>query len=197
MANGRGSIKGNSGRDPGKFIALPASVTDCPAYINLGYPAKALLIDIARQFTRDNNGRLLCSMAHLQKRGWTSSSVVNRAKRELLDAGFLYETVKGCRPNKASWYAITWQTLDKHIGYDAGAERGFKRSAYMQSVPLKNALLSSVKKAQTHPIASPKELEKDITNSDADAVMALLPPPPSSDAEHHLDKPSARDAINW
>ena len=29
-----------------------------------------------------------------------------------------------------TWYAITWQTLDRHTGYDAGAVEGFQRSAY-------------------------------------------------------------------
>ena len=53
-----------------------------------------------------------------------------KCKKELLDGGFIYETVKGHRPNKASWYAITWQTLDRLSGYDYGAEQGFKKGAY-------------------------------------------------------------------
>ena len=75
--------------------------------------ARALLFELARQFVRDNNGRFLASGAYLAKRGWKSADVITRAKRELLDAGFLFETVKGHRPNKASCYAVTWRTLDK------------------------------------------------------------------------------------
>lgn len=131
MANGRNKgTKGDSGRDAGGFIALPWSVVDSPAYQALGHPAKALLTEIARQFVRDNNGRLLCSMAYLGARGWKSNDVITRAKNELLDAGFIYETVKGYRPNKASWYAVTWRVLDRHSGYDAGAVEGFVRGAY-------------------------------------------------------------------
>ncbi|WEE75961.1 hypothetical protein LZ683_17550 [Comamonas testosteroni] len=88
------------------------------------------MTDIARQFVRDNNGKLLCSMAYLGSRGWKSNDVITRAKAELLAAGFIYETVKGQRPNKASWYAVTWRVLDKHPGYDAGAAEGFVRGAY-------------------------------------------------------------------
>lgn len=131
MANGRNKgAKGDAGRDAGGFIALPWSVVDSPAYQELGYPARALLTDIARQFVRDNNGKLLCSMAYLSVRGWKSNDVITRAKAELLATGFIYETVKGQRPNKASWYAVTWRVLDKHPGYDAGAAEGFVRGAY-------------------------------------------------------------------
>ena len=83
MANGRNNgRKGDSGRDSGGFMALPWSVLDCPAYAALSHPARSLLLEIARQFVRDNNGRLLASAAYLSKRGWKSSDVIARAKRE-------------------------------------------------------------------------------------------------------------------
>ena len=133
VANGRNSrVKGDSGRDSGGFIALPWSVMDCPAYARLSHPAKALLLEVARQFVRDNNGRLLTSGVYLARRGWKSSDVITRAKRELLDAGFIFETVKGHRPNRASWYAVTWQRLDKLPGYDTGAALCFERGAYQK-----------------------------------------------------------------
>lgn len=131
MANGRNrGQKVDHGRDAGGFIALPWSVIDCPAYQQLSLPAKSLLIEFARQFVKDNNGRLLASGAYLATRGWKSADVITRAKRELLNAGFIFETVKGHRPNKASWYAVTWRALDKQHGYDEGAALCFKRGAY-------------------------------------------------------------------
>ena len=137
MANGRNKIgKGDLGRDPGSFVAMPCSVLDCPAYGRLSYPARSLLFEIARQFVRDNNGRLLASRAYLEKRGWNSNDVITRAKKELLAAGFIFETVMGHRPNKASWYAVTWRTLDKIDGYDAGAHQLFRRSAYQDGAPI-------------------------------------------------------------
>lgn len=120
------------GRDAGGFVAMPWSVLDSDAYRSLSHPAKSLLIEFARQFVRDNNGRLLASTKYLKNRGWNSADVIHRAKRELLEAGLIYETVKGHRPNKASWYAITWQNLDKDSRYDAGAWEGWRhvRSGY-------------------------------------------------------------------
>lgn len=140
MANGRnsGPGKGDSGRDSGPFVALPWSVLDSPAYIRLSHPAKALLLELARQFVRNNNGRLLASKAYLSARGWTSSEVITRAKRELLAAGFIHETVKGRRPNKASWYAITWHALDKLQGFDTDAAETFQRGAYKELVPIQS-----------------------------------------------------------
>lgn len=127
------------GRDSGGFVALPWSVLDCPAYRLLSHPARSLLVAFARQYVLDNNGRLLASSKHLSKRGWRSADVIQRAKKELLDAGFIYETVRGHRPNKASWYAITWQNLDKHPNYDAGIFEGWKeaRGGYAHSSSLK------------------------------------------------------------
>ena len=144
MSNGRnkGRKGGGSGRDPGAFIALPWLVLDSPAYGRLSMHARALLLEIARQYVYDNNGRLLCSRAYMLKRGWKSADMLAKAKRELIDGGFIYETVKGYRPNKASWYALTWQTLDRHPGFDAGAANGFVRSAYRASVPLKTVALN-------------------------------------------------------
>jgi hypothetical protein len=134
MANGRNhGTKGDSGRDSGGFIALPWSVMDCPAYARLSHPAKALLFELARQWVRDNNGRLLASGAYLAKRGWKSADVITRAKRELIAAGFIHEMVKGHRPNRASWYAVTWRALDKLPGYDTGAAQCFERGAYRKT----------------------------------------------------------------
>lgn len=126
----------DSGRDPGGFIALPWSVMDCPGYTALSVHAQALLLEIARQYVRDNNGKLLASRAYMAKRGWNSSDTLTKAKRELLAGGFIFETVKGHRPHKASWYALTWQTLDSHPGFDPGAADAFRRGAYMQAAPL-------------------------------------------------------------
>ncbi len=135
MANGRNKgAKGDAGRDAGGFIALPWSVVDSPAYQALSMHARCLLIEVSRQFVKDNNGRLLMSRAYMGTRGWKSSDMLTKAKGELLAAGFIYETVKGQRPNKASWYAVTWRILDQHPGYDAGAAEGFVRGAYRLGV---------------------------------------------------------------
>lgn len=135
MANGRNGRKKND-RDGTGFIALPHVVIDSPAYAELSHTARSLLLELARQCGRDGNGRLLCSRNHLAKRGWNSNDVISRAKGQLIKNGFIFETVKGYRPNKASWYAVTWLPLGKHTGYDVGADRAFRRGAYL--LPVEN-----------------------------------------------------------
>ncbi len=140
MANGRqGRGKRDASREPGGFVAMPWLVLDSTAYLNLSHTARSLLLELARQLRPDNNGRLLASRAHLLKRGWRSADVIDRAKRELLNAELIVETVKGHRPNKASWFAVTWRHLDHHPGYDSGVRTTFRRGAYSRS---QNAALS-------------------------------------------------------
>ncbi len=188
MANGRaGRIKGDRGRDAGGgFVALPWSVLDSPAYALLGHPARSLLLELARQFVRDNNGRLLASRAYLAKRGWKSADVIDRAKRELLEAGFIVETVKGHRPSKASWYAVTWRLLDPHPGYDPGVAATFERGAYR-----KNAVLCPAGGTGKAPRGPSGGTERSGTCPPGGTVEGTFTPSPIPSGGHHLEKPSA------
>lgn len=192
MANGRSKgSKRDSGRDAGGFVALPWSVLDCASYRELSMHARALLLEVARQFVRDNNGRLLLSRAYMAGRGWRSSDMLSKAKRELLDGGFIHETVQGHRPNKASWYAITWQTLDRDPRYDMGAVETFRRGAYRENTPLKNTSLGPPCGTERPSIAPPRgtatapPVPPHGTIRDAFAVRSVPP------RGHHLEKPSA------
>lgn len=117
-------------RDSGGFVALPWSVLDSAAYLNLSPHAKVLLMEFARQFKGDNNGALLCSRAYLATRGWKSNDMMTKCRDELVAAGFVHQTVMGCRPNRASWYAVTWQGLDRVTGMDHDLAHSFVRGAY-------------------------------------------------------------------
>ena len=143
MANARNpKRKGHdTSRDQGGFVALPWSVLDCPAYARLSMHARALLLEVARQLHRDDNGRMLLSRAHMKTRGWKSVDMLTKAKRELLDGGFIFQTVMGQRPNRASWYAVTWRALDKLPGFDFGAAECFERGAYKKTTPPIGAVL--------------------------------------------------------
>lgn len=189
--NGRGGgRKKASGRDAGGFVALPWAVIDSPAYAALSVHARALLIEVARQYVRDNNGRLLLSRAYMEKRGWKSADMLSKAKRELLDGGFIHETVKGHRPNKASWYAITWQTLDRIPGYDPGAVETFERSAYARGQPLKNARLSPPHGTEGPPIGPPHGTRQALSVPPHGPIRAISPVRPVPPHGHHLDMPS-------
>jgi hypothetical protein len=116
-------------RDGGAFIAVPTAVLESPAYIHLSPAATKLLWDIAAQLRGDNNGHLYCAWVVMQKRGWRSETTLTKAKRELLASQLLFETRKGARPNKAGWYAVTWQALDAIDGMDVKSA-AFPRGAY-------------------------------------------------------------------
>jgi hypothetical protein len=189
MSNGRsGRIKGDRGRESGGFIALPWSVTDSPAYLGLSHPARSLLFELARQVVRDNNGRLLASRAFLAKRGWKSADVIDRAKRELLEAGFIAETVKGHRPNKASWYAVTWRLLDDHAGYDPGVRATFERGAYRQGQNARLSPAGGTGKASIGPSGGTGE---GAAGPSGGPMAACFGGPSVPSGGHHLEMPSA------
>jgi hypothetical protein len=185
--------KRDAGRDSGGFVALPWSVLDCAAYARLSHPARGLLMEFARQFVRDNNGRLLASGAYLAKRGWTSVDVITRAKRELLEAGFVFETVKGQRPNKASWYAVTWRALDKSAAYDFGVMVAFERGAYLKSSPLKIDALTPRDGVESAVIAPPRGVRQPATTPSRGAIRVILDPLSTPSHGDHLEMPSASE----
>jgi hypothetical protein len=192
VSNGRNkSSKRDSGRDPGGFILIPWSTLDCPAYGRLSHPARSLLIEMARQFMGHNNGRLLASSAYLLKRGWKSSDVITRAKRELLAAGFIHETVKGHRPNRASWYALTWQTLDRLPGYDHGAIESFERGAHRKLGSLQIASLRPRRGAEKPSIAPLQGVASSPPTPPHGAVKGTFNHRSTPPGGNHLEKPSA------
>lgn len=202
----RSKRKGNV-RDGGRFLALPHAVIHSRAYRLLSVYARALLIDIAMQFTRDDNGRMLCSTAFMKPLGWTSQGTLQKAKSELLAAGFIYETVKGQRPHKASWYAVTWLPLDRLPGYDVGAFEGFVRSAYVLADPLpkpavkpsrqelyerwrENAGPSPPRGLEAPRIGPSRGLEKAPPSPPRGPIRAQNGTSPSPPRGHPLEKPS-------
>jgi hypothetical protein len=172
-------------------VALPWSVLDCAAYARLSHPARGLLLEFARQFVRDNNGRLLASGAYMATRGWKSVDVTTRAKRELIEAGFIFETVMGHRPNKASWYAVTWRALDKCKGYDLGTEAAFERGAYLKISPRKITPLTPPHGVGRSLIAPPHGVERSPPTPPHGAIRTSLGHPSTPPHGDHLEKPSA------
>ena len=103
----------------GAVLVMPHCVLNSEAYLTLSGRAIKLLYDVAMQYNTHNNGALLASWRHMsEKRGWTSAEQLNKAKVELVDHDLVVETVKGHRPNKASWYGLTWLALDSINGLE-------------------------------------------------------------------------------
>ena len=95
------------------FLALPHSLLDSNQYIALTRNAQALLVDIASQYKGNNNGDLSAEFSKMKKRGWHSKTSLFKARRELVDAGFLIVTrTRGRLSKLPTCYAITWRAID-------------------------------------------------------------------------------------
>ena len=197
--------KSDGGRDAGGFVALPWSVLDCAAYAGLSVHARALLLEVARQIHKDNNGRLLLTRKYLATRGWHSAGTIQKAKDELLASGFIFETVKGRRPHSASWYAVTWRSLDRLPGYDLGAMETFQRSAYRLTPGQAKRAIPSCLTASKSPSPHHGTEGTTIAPPHGTAVTPSVPPDgaikavfdPSSVPPHgiHLDMPSSESGF--
>ncbi|SAL09409.1 hypothetical protein AWB69_00031 [Caballeronia udeis] len=124
MSNSKRRFKGAKDKRPsGRFYTLPAVVLQSAAFISLSAHAIKLMLDLLEQYRGDDNGRMLCTWAHMhEKRGWKSRDTLDKARAELMTAGFLFETVKGRRPNRASWYALTFFAIDPHDDFDVSLQ---------------------------------------------------------------------------
>lgn len=76
------------------------------------------MIDIGSQYNGKNNGDLCAAWKVMHPKGWRSEATLDRAKKELLAAGFIAETRKGKRPNLCSLYGITWQPINPSPKFD-------------------------------------------------------------------------------
>lgn len=133
--NGRGGKK--TKKIEGRFLPLPHSVLDSVGFQTLSPASIRLLLMVGRQYTGGNNGRLIATPKWLRAHGFKSHDTIARARRELVEHGLLFQTVQGGRPNRASWYALTWLDLDAHAGYDPDTPAAFAaaRGGYNRYVP--------------------------------------------------------------
>lgn len=181
----------SSNRDSSGFIALPWAVVDSEAFRRLGYSACRLLIEVARQYNGRNNGQLLASRAYFEKRGINSCRLIQQGKDELIVAGFLHETVKGRRPNRASWFALTWYPLDAHGDYDPGAERTFERGLYAKKIPPKAVEKIDVLNPDSGTVLFPKQEQWSqkmaLSVPDSGAIRDKNDPLSVPDSGHHID----------
>jgi hypothetical protein len=182
-------------RDGTGFVALPHVVIDAPAWAKLSWPARSLLIELARQCLPNMNGRLLATTKLLEPRGFNSHETVGRALAELERAGFIYKTCQGGRPARASRYAVTWRSLDAPRElFDHDACRTFQRGAYLQTPPRENAALipmSGAAKASGGPIIGAAVSAKGTACPDDRVSTGRFTGAAAPTIGEHLEKPSA------
>ena len=121
-----------SARHP--FAAVEHRVIDSEAYASLSYSARSLLILLARQLTRSNNGHLMATSAYLQRYGF-SDRTITRGIQELIAVGLVCRTRCGGFHQGASQYAVTWLPVTQREGLFL---EGFRLCAWRDWTPPKN-----------------------------------------------------------
>jgi hypothetical protein len=109
-------LKARSGRSiVGGFVALPNAYFRTPEFAALSGRATKLLIAIAMQYNRSNNGDLVITKSLMAARGFHSADQLFKARDELIAAGWIMCTRQGGR-NIPSLYALTWEPIDRCDG---------------------------------------------------------------------------------
>lgn len=191
MAHGKFKRNGDK-RDGKGFVALPLVVLNSPGYRFASHPARALLIDIAMQYTGHNNGKLTACAKYLNAKGWRSNDTIVRARRELIECGLLIETRKGARPNKAAWFALPWYDLDPVQGLDIDAKL-YRRGDYMRPTkPAKqNATIAPCGGVVKGRIAPAGGVRASILAPSGGAIRGASHPSPTPAGGAYLEIPSA------
>jgi hypothetical protein len=129
----------------GLYSAIPHTVMDSTAFMGAGCPAKSLLLELMRQHSGNNNGHLHLSFTWLQKRGWSSRDVIQRAKSELLKRGLMIQTRQGGLNIGPSRYAVTWLKITNFVGLEIqGKDYHPGAWGFMDTLPIakQNAITS-------------------------------------------------------
>ena len=119
----------------GRYGAIPHAVADSAAFMGASHPAKALLLELVRQHSGNNNGHLHLSTSWLADRGWKSRDVVQRAKTELIERQLIIMTRQGGLNMGASRFAITWLPISNYVGLHLTAKQ-YHRGAWSLMDPL-------------------------------------------------------------
>ena len=107
--------RNRNGRKDAQHIRLYRYMTNSAAYLSLGCPARAILIEIAGVYDGYNNGRLGMSVRRLAERCHLAPGTVTKALRELQDRGFIECVTQGSFNRKvqhASEWRLTWWPCD-------------------------------------------------------------------------------------
>jgi len=122
-------------RDGNAFVPVPCVVLQSVAYVGLSAHARMLLFDLLAQYNGKNNGALACPFTQMKKRGWKSEATLFKAKQELVARKLIHETRMGSRPNRVSYFAVTFYDLDEDSRLEV-TRRTFPRGAWKLLEPM-------------------------------------------------------------
>lgn len=107
----RARFAGRSGRKE-SFALIPGQVIHSVNWSRASKPCRALVTDIAVQYSGFNNGDLTASISVLRPLGWTSSDTLRALLREAEHYGLLVLTRQGGLLIGASLYALGWKPIN-------------------------------------------------------------------------------------
>lgn len=123
--SGKAALKGaKQKREAGGFAAVPFTMLRSAQFAALTPHAVKLIFDLLAQYNLRNNGDLAMSFEKgMRPRGWKSKDTLNKARQELVDAGFIVLTRQGGL-HRCSLYAVTFYAIDDCGGkLEVGATR--------------------------------------------------------------------------
>lgn len=108
----------NSRKPPTKhpYAAIEHRVIDSPAFAALRPTAGVLLLLMARQLTKDNNGHLQATFSWCKKYGIASEHTLQTSIAQLITHGFIYRTRSHGANRAWAKYALTWLPIKKRDG---------------------------------------------------------------------------------
>lgn len=127
------------------YLAIEHRVVDSLAFADLTYSASTLLMLLARQLTKDNNGHLQATYSYMRRFGF-SENTLSRAIAELISHGLIYRTRSGGYQQGAAQYAVTWRSITRREGLFLA---GFKACAWRDWQPT-NKKIPPSKLRRTH-----------------------------------------------
>lgn len=120
-ANSKGMLPNGKGNGSGPIAAIPKRVIEHKDFIGLSHKAVRVLLWLAYQYTKTNNGKLCAVHSQLSEQGFASKSTLSSALKELRDKEFIYLT-KGSRESKngrtPNYYALSWAPIDEIKGFE-------------------------------------------------------------------------------
>lgn len=96
------------------YASIEHRVIDSPAFRELSFSAKTLLVILARQLNGSNNGQLQATFRYCNQYGFGSEHTLKKAIAELRTHGLIYRTRSHGANQAWAKYAITWQSIGKN-----------------------------------------------------------------------------------
>ena len=122
----------SSKRSSEPFIKIGSEILTSPAYLDLSFSARAMLVEVVHFHNGKNNGSIWITKKVLDDRGF-SKNTASKALKELRSHGFLFMTKKGGNiAGGCSWHALTWLPIN---GIEGQGMNGFVAHAYKKWVP--------------------------------------------------------------